>query len=119
VLTRNPQAQRAATLEQCKKECEILNATFRTLDGKPLARFQFKGHSSHQQIKNTPSELLAFGDRVEECDTNQFVKAFNACKDRRVRDPQAINFYIYDSYAANPGFADTTSHGKRNSNHPF
>jgi len=119
VLTRNPQALKAATREQCRKECDILNATFRTLDGKPMVQFAFKGFAAYQEIKNAQDELLRFGDGAEECNTDLFAKAFNACKDRRVRDPQAINFYIYDSYSAKGGFADTTSHGKRNSNRPF
>jgi hypothetical protein len=119
VLTRNPQAHRVATLAQCRKECDILNATFRTLDGKPLVRFEFKGYASYQDIKQSASELLAYGDRTEQYDTDDVAKAFNACKDRRVRDPQAINFYIYDSHSAKGGFGDTTSHGKRNSNRPF
>jgi hypothetical protein len=119
VLTRNPQAHRVATPEQCRKECDILNATFRTLDGKPLVRFEFKGHAAFREVKDSPSELLAFGDRAAEYDTDLLAKAFNACKDRRVRDPQAINFYVYDSHSAKAGAADTTSHGKRNSNRPF
>ncbi len=39
---------------------------------------------------------------------------FNACD-----DPRAINVYVYDSYAERGGFADVTSHGRRNSNRPY
>ena len=119
VLTRNPKAHQAATLEQCRKECDILNATFRNLDGKPLVQFKFKGYTSYQQIKNSRSDLLAFGDRTDEYNTDLVAKAFNGTKDSLLRDPQAINFYIYDSRSTNAGVSDMTSHGKRNSNRPF
>jgi hypothetical protein len=119
VLTRNPEAQRAATPAQCRKEVDILNATFRTLDGEPLVRFAFKGFASYGDVKGSPSELLSFGDRTEKYDTELVAKAFNATRDRKVRDPQAINIYIYDSHSAKGGSADMTSHGKRNSNRPF
>ena len=117
VLTRNPQAHRAATLEQCRKECEILNTTFVTLAGKPVVRFEFKGYAAYEEVKNTTSELLAFGDGTNGYET--VAQAFNACKDCRVRDPQAINFYIFDSYSVKAGFADKTSHGRCNSDQPF
>jgi hypothetical protein len=119
VLTRNPEAHRAATPAQCRKEVDILNATFRTLDAEPLVRFEFKGFAAYDDVKGSPSELLSFGDRTEKYDTELVAKAFNACKDRKVRDPQAINIYIYDSHSPKGGSADMTSHGKRNSNRPF
>jgi hypothetical protein len=117
VLTTNPAAQQAATRQQCLKECEILNATFRSLDGAPLARFELKGFSPYEAVKGANTELLAFGDPAG-FDSAQGARAFNTCSDPRVRDPKAINIYVFDSRSAKGG-EDATSHGKRNSNRPY
>ncbi|MAG94788.1 MAG: hypothetical protein CMJ48_13755 [Planctomycetaceae bacterium] len=119
VLTRNPAAQRVATEAQCRKEIEILNANFRTHDEQQLVRFTFKGYSSYADVKDSKSELARFGDSTDLYDSNKLAKAFNNCADPRVRDRNAINFYIHDSYSARVKFADMTSHGKRNSNRPY
>jgi hypothetical protein len=119
VLTANNSAQRVATAEQCRKESDILNRTFRTLDGRQLARFEFKGYSSYADIKGSSSPLIRFGDSTKPFDTDTVAREFNACKDGRVRDPKTINVYIFDSHNPKAGFADLTSHGKRNSNHPY
>lgn len=118
VLTSNPAAHRVATLQQCRKECEILNDTFRTLAGAPLVRFELKGFSPFDTVKAGGSELLAYGDTAT-FSSDQVARAFNACADPRVRDPKAINVYIYDSRSAKAGSGDLTSHGKRNSNRPY
>lgn len=119
VLTRNPVAQRVATEAQCRKECEILNATFRTRDGRQLARFAFKSFSAHADIKSSTSALIRMGDSMQPFDTEAVARDFNNCDDRKVRDPGAINVYVYDSYSPKAKFADLTSHGKRNSNRPY
>jgi hypothetical protein len=117
VLTRNPQAHRVATPTQCHKECDILNGCFRTLDGKLLVRFEFKGCAGYQEIGNARNPLLAFGDSTK--GYGGFTDAFNTCKDHRLRDPRAVNFYIIDRWSLQEGFKDSTSSGARNSNRPF
>jgi hypothetical protein len=119
VLTRNPAAHRAATIEQCRKECEIINSTFRAADGRALARFTFQGFSAYADIADSDSELLRFGDSNVPYESGAVARAFNACTDARVRDRRAINFYIYNSYSPEKGFQDDTSHGTRNSNRPY
>jgi hypothetical protein len=119
VLTKNPAAHQLATIEQCRQECEILNRNFRAYDGSALVEFTFKGFSSYAEIRDTQSDLIQYGDSTEPYDSNRIARAFNQCKDTRVRDPNAINFYIFDSYSSGPKFADMTSHGKRNSNRPY
>ena len=119
VLTRNPEANKVATLVQCRKECDIANKTFVTHDGDPLVRFVFKGYSSFSDIQQAGSEMIRFGDSMEALDGRLVEQAFNACRDRRVRDPQAINVYVYDAYSNRRKFADLTSVGRRNSNRPF
>ena len=119
VLTRNPSAHKVATIRQCRKDCDTLNATFRTHNGDTLVRFKFKSFSSYSDVKDSVSELVRFGDSTDPYDSNGLARAFNACKDSRVRDPNAINIYIFDSYSSRMKFADVTSHGKRNSNRPY
>ena len=119
VLTRNPSAHRAATIDQCRKECEILNSTFRAADGRVLVRFAFQGFSAYADLADSDSELLRFGDSTVPYESAAVARAFNECTDARVRDRGAINFYIYDSYSPENGFQDDTSHGTRNSNRPY
>jgi hypothetical protein len=52
-------------------------------------------------------------------DGNRFQELFNNCNDLKVRDPHAINFFIYDSYSKEDGYNDGTCHGRRNSNRPY
>ena len=119
VLTRNPSAHRAATIDQCRKECEILNSTFRAADGRVLVRFAFQGFSAYADLADSDSELLRFGDSTVPYESAAVARAFNECTDARLRDRRAINFYIYDSYSPENGFQDDTSHGTRNSNRPY
>lgn len=119
VLTRNPAAHKVATLEQCRKECDILNRTFRAQNGDALVRFRFKSYTSYADARKSTSAMVQYGDSTDTYDSNGVAKVFNACKDRKVRDPKAINVYIYDSYSARAKFGDVTSHGKRNSNRPY
>jgi hypothetical protein len=119
VITRNPQAEQRATLEQCQKEVEIFNRSFVTLDGKALVKFSFKGYSSFADVRNSQCDLLAFGDSTQPYSNPAVTKAFNACQDPKFRDRGAINVYIFDSHSEKAGFNDPTSHGIRNSNRPF
>jgi hypothetical protein len=119
VLTKNPAAHRVATAEQCRKECDILNATFRTRDGRQLVKFEFKSFSAYTDIKGSTSALIRIGDSTQPFDTDAVMRDFNNTNDRRVRDPGAINVYVYDAYNPRAKFADLTSHGKRNSNRPY
>lgn len=119
VLTSNPKAQQKATLQQLKKEVKILNSKFVTFNRKPIVRFKFKSASFYNDIKNSKDQLAVFGNSKEAGNTNKFTKLFNSCTDKKVRDPHAINFYVYDSYSEKVGFADIISHGRRNSNRPF
>lgn len=119
VLTRNPAAQAKATREQCQKEVEILNAGFRGLDGTPLVTFTLKGFTPYAEARTSKCPLLEFGDSRRPYDAGAILKAFNACEDAQVRDPGAINVYVYDSHSAEAGYDDQTSHGTRNSNRPY
>jgi hypothetical protein len=119
VLTRNPQAQSKATQDECERAVQILNAGFVQHDRKPLVRFTLKRVVPYADVRNSPAELLGFGDSTEPYSSEKVVAAYNACKDPNLRDRNAINVYIFDSHGRNNGFKDVTSHGTRNSNRPY
>ncbi|WP_345681951.1 hypothetical protein [Novipirellula caenicola] len=101
------------------REVEILNATFRTSDGKPLVKFTFESFTAYADIANSDQELLQYGDSAATYDSNAIADAFNRCDDTAIRHRNAINIYIFDAHSRKEGFGDVTSHGKRNSNRPF
>ena len=119
VLTSNPQAQHRATLAQCQKEVDIFNRSFLTIDGRSLVRFVFKSYTSYVDARESTCDLLEFGGSTTPYRNDAVTKAFNTCEELKIRDPHAINVYIYDSYSARARFGDQTSHGIRNSNRPF
>ena len=119
VITKNPKAQRRATLEQLHKEVEILNEYFVSEQGEAIVRFRFKAAHFYDEVRDSPCRFVDLGDSTEKYDSDGWAKMFNKCHDPKVRDPYAINFYVYDSYSPGKGFADKKGHGKRNSNRPY
>lgn len=119
VITKNPAAHGVVTLSQLKTEVDILNTYFVTEGRQPIVKFRFKSASFYDDIKHSRCEFVKIGDTEVPYDSDRLAALFNACDDVKVRDPQAINFYVYDSYDAQKGASDTTGHGKRNSNRPF
>jgi len=119
VITKNPSAHAVATLAQLRKEVDILNTYFVTEDRKPLVTFRFKSAAFYDEVRGSRCEFVRLGDTDLPYDSKRLADLFNACDDPKVRDPRAINFYVYDSHDARGNPADTTGHGKRNSNRPF
>jgi hypothetical protein len=119
VITRNPGAHRVATREQLEKEVEILNAHFVSEQRHAVVVFKLKSVALYGEIKDSACELVGLGDSAQNFDSGLADRAFNACAEPLVRDPHAINFYVYDAYAGATGFADATGHGRRNSNRPY
>ncbi len=119
VLTNNPNAHTQCTLQQLKREILILNRTFRTLKKRPVIQFQFKSASFFEDIQAYHSPLEQMTNNQQPFGSNLFNQYFNECKLSKIRDPKAINFYIYDSYHEKTGYNDITSHGRRNSNRPY
>jgi hypothetical protein len=50
VITKNPNAHRIATLNQLRREIDILNEGFRTRDGKRIVTFRFKDASFYDEV---------------------------------------------------------------------
>jgi len=119
VLTDNPKAKKKCTIEQFKREVLILNKTFRTLKNEPLVSFRYKSASLFEDISSNGGELERMSNNGQPFDSNKFNEYFNLCKDAKIRDARAINFYIYDSHNSTAGYDDVTSHGRRNSNQPY
>jgi hypothetical protein len=118
VITKNPAAHRVATEEQLRKEVEILNTYFVTADRRPIVRFQFKSAQMYEEVAGLNCRFVELGDGAVPYDSDEWARRFNASPHPQVRDLQAINFYVFDSYG-NSGAGDQTSHGKRNSNRPY
>jgi hypothetical protein len=119
VLTRNPDAASKADVQQCRKEVGIFNESFVTRDGKPLVKFVFKSFTPYSKARASASPLVSLGDSQQPYSSDGVAKAFNATVDGQIRDPKAINVYIFDSFSPKAGYQDPTSHGKRNANHPY
>jgi hypothetical protein len=119
VLTKNPAAIKQVSEAQCRREVDIFNQSFVTRDGKPLVKFAFKSFTPHAKATASGGGLIALGDSQVPYNSDKFADAFNATKDAVIRDPKAINIYIFDSFSPKQGYRDLTSHGKRNSNRPY
>ena len=119
VITKNPTAQRVASLRQLQTEVEILNKYFVTEDRKPLVEFRFKSAIFYDDIKNSQCEFVTLGDTGIPPNSDRLARLFNACNDTKVRDPEAIDVYVYDSHDSRSGSSDATGHGRNNSNRPF
>lgn len=120
VLTKRAEAMARATPEQMRREADILNTYFIGEDGKNPVRFHFKNVVYAQQLGETVcGDLLEMGDIAKVYDHLDFKARYDACGDRRLVDPGAINFYVYDSYKTRYGFADVTSHGHNHGGRPF
>ena len=114
VITSNEEAHGVATEDKCRDEVRILNRNFQSLYGQPLVQFRFKSFTPYSRVRRLGASFLTFGDVTEESpyDGSGFSRAFNDCTERQIRDPDAINFYIYDSH-------DDGCHGRCNGYRPF
>ncbi|MCH7309443.1 zinc-dependent metalloprotease [Acinetobacter sp. NIPH 1852] len=119
VITPNPLAHSTVKLAQLKNEVDILNTYFVKEDRSPIIKFNFKSASFYNEIQNSSCSFVALnnGNRVYNADI--WARHFNLCNDPKVRDPHAINFYVFDSYTLKQGFKNRDGHGKRNGNRPF
>lgn len=97
VLTKNQEAQAFATLAQLYREVDVLNQNFVTEKREPIVRFRFKSAAFYEDIKSSPCQFIKYGDQSERFPHDQGIDDFNACNDPQVKDPHAINFYIFNS----------------------
>ncbi|MBS4096085.1 MAG: hypothetical protein KGZ83_04515 [Sulfuricella sp.] len=118
VLTNRAEAIARATPEQMRREVDILNTYFVGADGKNPVRFNFKNVTYAYKL-GVCSSLLEMGDYAREYDSFDFKARYEACGDSRLVDRGAINFYVYDGFSNQNGFADITSHGHNNGDRPF
>ncbi|MCU4379586.1 hypothetical protein [Acinetobacter haemolyticus] len=119
VITPNPLAHSTVKLEQLKKEVDILNTYFVKEDRSPIIKFNFKSASFYEEIKESHCTFVALHQGQRIYNSEIWAKHFNQCNDPKVRDPKAINFYVFDSFTLKQGFKNRDGHGKRNGNRPF
>ncbi|MEB3754566.1 hypothetical protein [Acinetobacter sp. MD2(2019)] len=119
MITPNPLAHSRVKLEDLKNEVNLLNRYFVKEDRSPIIKFKFKSAAFYDEIKNSNCALVALNRSKFIYNSEIWANYFNACNDPKVRDPNAINIYIYDSYTEKQGFKNIDGHGKRNGNRPF
>lgn len=121
VLTKNKQAHKKATLEQLKKEIDILNHYFVTDSGEKIIKFKFKSAHFFDDTKLSNCNFKILGDSTKYFTGEEARRMYYSCNDEKIRDPLAINIYIIDSYSPKYGFENyTTSVGAYNSgNQPY
>lgn len=119
ILTSNPSAQMVATLNQMQEEVNILNNYFVKEDRSPVIKFRFKSVSFYNDVKNSTCSFVSTVNSATPYDSDGWATLFNNCNDPKVRDKNALNFYVYDGYSEANGFNEADSHGKRNSNRPY
>ena len=118
VLTKHNLVHKTINTQTFLNEIKILNKYFIDEDGKKIFDFKFKSAYKYAQIKDSNCSFLKYGD-IKKYNTKEVSELYWRCEDDRVRDPQAINFYIVDSYSKDNGYDSGTSHGKNARNHPF
>lgn len=118
VLTNKTNISNNIDLKQLKNEIYILNKYFITKNRDKIFDFKFKSAFFYKDIDGSQCEFLKYGD-IKEYDSIEASELYWKCKDKRIRDPFAINFYIVDSYSKKKGYKSITSHGKNAGNHPF
>ncbi|MFW5442772.1 MAG: hypothetical protein ACKE51_00495 [Methylococcaceae bacterium] len=121
VLTKNKKAHKKATLQQLKKEVDILNQYFITEAGEKIINFKFKSAHLFDEINASGCDFKRLGDSKINITAKQAKEQYYACNDEKIRDPLAINIFIVDSYSEKYGFEKyTTSVGAFNSgNQPY
>ncbi|KAF1024130.1 MAG: hypothetical protein GAK30_00150 [Paracidovorax wautersii] len=117
VLTPQEQARDQTSLGAMRQQIEWLNRDFVTQDDRHLVTFRLKSIQDYASIKDSHCELVSLAQKAYDGDA--WNQAFNACNDPTVRDPKAINVYIYDSYSPRLGYADANSHGRYNKARPY
>ena len=97
VLSSSSDVHQFATSEQLDKEIEILNRHFVKEDGQKIFQFYRKSASFYKDIAASDCGLLSLGDQHKKPSLAD-IELFHRCQDKRVKDPGAINFYIFKSY---------------------
>lgn len=119
LLSRNPAVNSTVTKEAALNEIDILNTYFKAKNRSSIIQFRLKNYSTYNDIKSSECDFIKIGDYTGRYYSQQWQALFNKCKDLRVVDPTAINFYINDSFSEKKGFKDKTSHGINNKNRPY
>ncbi len=109
----------ALTESDARNEIDILNERFLTETGQKLARFRLRSFTSFDAALESPCSLVDLALAGVDYSTADWVWNFNACDDAAVRDPGAINFYVYDAYTDDARWGDNTSMGRNNGDRPY
>ena len=97
---------------------ESIQRHFRAEDGGQLVRFEIAGFTAFSDLENSDRGTALYESITSTAnyDGSSLKRDYLDCEAPRLRDPRAINVYLFDNAFANEG---DTSHGKRANNHPF
>lgn len=100
--------------ERWQSHVERLNEEFRAESGEPLARFRLHSLTLHSEAKDAKCEALELAARGE-----SFTQAVLKCDDAKIRQPGAVNIYVYAPRSADGETQHFTSRGGHNNKGPF
>ncbi len=113
---------------QLKKEITILNKYFTAEDPsqpdgrRRIVTFKYKSASLFSDIEAIESDFLneiTSSTNYDRSKKNRIQKKFNAETNRLIRDPKAINIYIYDSWSSSSYWSNNDGHARNNSDRPY
>ncbi len=118
VLTDNGES-RQITESDLREEVDILNHYFVDEYRNRIIDFRYKSSALYSEIEHSSCVWVKVGESRRKMSHLELKSLFNICRDVKVRDPKAINIYIYDAYSPEHEFADQDSKGFNNSSKPF
>lgn len=125
VVTNNDSVKKFVSYALLKNEVDTLNKYFSAeaptnRDGRrKLVHFTFEGVTFYDEAKESASALVRLLDQERSYAGSLINELFDKETNQRIRHPNAINVYIYDSWHRTNGREDNTGHGRRNGNEPY
>ncbi len=119
VLTDNYAKAKEDIINDIDNEVSILNKNFVNANREQIIEFKKKNLVLYDDIKNSSCDFVRIGEYEGEYNSDDWQELFNDCKDTKVADKRAVNFYIYDGFSKKDGFSNKDSHGKNNRNYPY
>jgi len=125
VVTQNDSATNKATLAQLREEVNILNTYFTAEDPslssgrRKMLHFTFKSATFYTQASVSGSPLVDLLDQEISYEGDSIQSLFNQESNASIRDPHALNIYVYDSWNSTDQRAHFGSHARNNNDRPY
>jgi hypothetical protein len=115
VLTKKAQN---ISMDKITAQVDTLNQYFVSEQRQPVFNFKFKSVTQYAQVQQSDCHLAKLGDVEVSIVDVGYEDDFNDCYDPLLKDPKAINVYIYDSYLFG-SFKNAFGVGLNNDDNPF